>query len=78
MVPLVMLLLSAGLITIFAKITEEMFEGDLQSFDHAILLVLRHSGDPANSGRFHGAVRVPQRLFVVLRKSGNGASALIW
>jgi undecaprenyl-diphosphatase len=47
MAPLVMLLLSAGLITIFAKITEEMFEGDLQSFDRAILLALRHSGDPA-------------------------------
>jgi undecaprenyl-diphosphatase len=45
--PLVMLLLAAGLIVIFAKITEELLEGDLHGFDRAILLALRQPGDPA-------------------------------
>jgi undecaprenyl-diphosphatase len=42
-----MLLLAAGLIVIFAKITEELLEGDLHGFDRAILLALRQPGDPA-------------------------------
>jgi undecaprenyl-diphosphatase len=46
--PLIMLLLAAGLAVIFAKITEEMLEGDLHGFDRAILLALRRPDDPAN------------------------------
>lgn len=45
--PLVMLFLAAGLIIIFAKITEELLEGDLRDFDRAILLALRQPDDPA-------------------------------
>jgi undecaprenyl-diphosphatase len=45
--PLVMLLLAAALIVIFAKIMEELLEGDLHDFDRSILLALRHPGDPA-------------------------------
>ena len=45
--PLIMLFLAAGLLVIFAKITEELLEGDLHGFDRAILLALRHPGDPA-------------------------------
>ncbi len=46
--PLVMLLLAAGLIVIFAKVTEELLEGGLHDFDRAILLALRHPDNPAN------------------------------
>jgi undecaprenyl-diphosphatase len=46
--PLIMLFLAAGLVVIFAKITEEMLEGDLHGFDRAILLALRRPNDPAN------------------------------
>jgi len=46
--PLVMLFLAAGLAVIFAKITEELLEGDLHVFDRAILLALRRPDDPAN------------------------------
>ncbi len=45
--PLVMLLAAAGLIVIFAKITEEMLDGDLHSFDRSVLLALRRAGDPS-------------------------------
>ncbi len=45
--PLVMLCLAAGLIVLFAGITEELLEGDLHGFDSAILLALRHPADPA-------------------------------
>ena len=45
--PLIMLFLAASLIIMFAKITEELLEGDLQTFDRAILLALRHTDDPA-------------------------------
>jgi undecaprenyl-diphosphatase len=45
--PLIMLFIAAGLIVIFAKITEEILEGDLHDFDRGILLALRHSEDPA-------------------------------
>ncbi len=44
--PLVLLLLAAVLTVLFAKIMEELFEGDLQDFDRAVLLSLRHSEDP--------------------------------
>jgi undecaprenyl-diphosphatase len=46
--PLIMLFLAAGLAVIFAKITEELLEGDLHVFDRAILLALRRPDDPAN------------------------------
>ncbi len=39
--PLIMLLLAASLIVVFAKITEELHEGDLHDFDRAVLLALR-------------------------------------
>ncbi len=45
--PLVMLLVAAGLIVICAKITEEVLEGDLHSFDRSVLLALRHADDPS-------------------------------
>lgn len=46
--PLVMLFLAAGLIVIFAKVTEELLAGGLYDFDRAILLALRHPDNPAN------------------------------
>lgn len=45
--PLVMLFLAAGLILAFSAITEDVLDGDLQDFDRAIFLAMRHSGDPA-------------------------------
>ena len=45
--PLIMLFLAAGLVVIFAKITEDLLEGNLRGFDDAILLALRHPDDPA-------------------------------
>jgi len=45
--PLVMLLVAAGLIAIFAEITEKLLEGDLHSFDRSVLLALRHADDPS-------------------------------
>ena len=45
--PLILLLLAASLIVLFAKITEELIEGDLHSFDRSVLLSLRHTGNPA-------------------------------
>ena len=46
MMPLVMLFLAAALILTFAKIAEEMLQGDLQDFDRAVLLALRHAAGP--------------------------------
>ncbi len=45
--PLILLFLAAGLIVMFAAITEELVEGDLHGFDRAVLLALRHADDPA-------------------------------
>ena len=45
--PLLMLILAASLIVIFAAITEELVEGDLHGFDRTVLLALRHADDPA-------------------------------
>ena len=45
--PLLMLLLAAGLTLSFAAITEELLEGGLKAFDHVLFLALRQAGDPA-------------------------------
>ena len=45
--PLIMLFLAAGLIVLFAAITDELLEGDLHGFDRAILLAFRYPDDPA-------------------------------
>ena len=46
MMPLIMLFLAAALSLTFAKIAEEMLDGDLQDFDRAVLLALRHATAP--------------------------------
>ncbi len=45
--PLILLFLAAALVVMFAAITEELVDGDLHSFDRAVLLSLRHADDPA-------------------------------
>ena len=45
--PLILLVLAASLIVMFAAITEELVDGDLHAFDRAVLLALRHADDPA-------------------------------
>lgn len=45
--PLVLLFIATGLIAAFAKIVDELLEGDLHDFDHAVLFLLRQPGNPA-------------------------------
>ncbi len=45
--PLILLVLAASLIVMFAAITEELVDGDLHGFDRAVLLALRHPDDPS-------------------------------
>ncbi len=42
--PLVLLFIATGLIAAFAKIVDELLEGDLHDFDHAVLFLLRQPG----------------------------------
>ncbi len=47
-VTLIILLFIAGALWAFVSLAEEMLEGDLRSFDEAVLLALRTPGDPTN------------------------------
>lgn len=45
--PLILLCLAASLTIVFASIAENVLQGDLTDFDHAVFLALRHSANPS-------------------------------
>jgi undecaprenyl-diphosphatase len=57
---LVSIALAAASLVLFAQLTDEVIEGETHAFDEAVLLALRHAGDPSDPigpGWFEDAMR---------------------